>query len=128
MDVREVTPSRWFRLVLEDGDDLKDELLAWARRENVRLAWLQCLGEAAGFRVASGYRGEQPDSSTLMREVSANHHALAIGTIDRRGDREEVHLHGPLGREGDTRTGCWADRPVVYRGMEILVAVLEAGG
>lgn len=125
MESEPLTVSRWFRLTLEHEEELKASLLEWAREHDVRLAWLQGLGEAAGFRVAAGYREGTPESSTLMREVSASHHAVALGTIDRRGEREEVHLHGPLGRDGETHTGCWADRPAAYRGMEFLAAVLE---
>lgn len=125
MNAEQLTSGRWFRVTLEHGEDLKGSLLEWAREHDVRRAWVQCLGEVADLRVASGYEDEDPGGPKLFEDVESNHHVQGVGTVVCDEDREQVHLHGPLGRAGETTTGCWADRPTAFRGMELLVMELQ---
>lgn len=123
MQEAELRPNRWFRLDLEDGDDLKGSLLEWARDRGVDFGFLRCVGELRDVRIASGYRESGGEKN--MVALDSNVHVSGQGTLIRSGEREEVHLHGSAGRKTDTLTGCWADRPRVYRGMTVLVTELE---
>lgn len=115
----------WYRITLDHGENFKRTLLEWARGNDVRLAWLQCLGELENATVASGYAGADPSGDKHMKTLRDNHHVMGMGTLIRDQDGERVHLHGPMGRDGETTTGCWAENPDTFRGMDCLVAVLE---
>lgn len=124
MDVEEFQPNRWFRLSLDDGESLKDSVRTFAERENIELGWLFALGEISEGRVASGY--ESPDfADKIMVDLDDNQHVLGSGTVETRNGELEVHLHGPMGRDGETATGCWAGEQSVFRGLDLLLVELD---
>lgn len=126
MDVTELSPVSWYRITLEHEVDLKQALIDWARENDVSLAWVQGIGEIRNPTVATGYEdNDDPRSEKFIQSSSDNHHAVGIGTIIRDQDGERVHMHGPVGRDGETTTGCWAQNPETFRGMDLLITVLE---
>lgn len=118
----------WYRLTLGHEQNLKQSLIEWGRKHDVTLAWIQCLGELKNSKVASGYESNQdPESEKYIQPFGPNRHVMGLGTLIRDEDGERVHLHGPMGRKNDTATGCWAGEPETFRGMDMLVTVLETG-
>jgi len=121
----EIQPKSWHRLQIGHGEDLKETLVNWARDNDVTLAWIQGIGELQNAQTASGYKSDDPQGDKFVRPLSDNQHVMGMGTIIRDEDGERVHLHGPMGREHETATGCWAGSPKTFRGMDFLVTVLE---
>lgn len=123
MEAEEFQPNRWFRLSLGDGDPLKESIRSFAEQEGVELGWLQVLGELEDGSVASGY--EAPDfTDKILVNLEDNHHVLGSGTVELRNGEREVHLHGPMGRDGETGTGCWAGEQTVFRGLDVFLVEL----
>lgn len=126
MEETELKPVRWYRLTMGHGQNFKQSLLDWARKRDVTLGWVQCLGELKNASTVSGYRDENdPDSEKFVEEFPTNRHVMGQGTIIRDDDGERVHIHGPMGRKDETATGCWAGEPDTFRGMDLLVTVLK---
>jgi len=127
MNVDPVEPVQWYRVTLEDGDNLKRSLRDLARDESIQFAWLQAVGELQDATVAAGYDGPDLADKNFV-DVPANGHVVGMGSINWTGndeDEPDVHLHGPIGREDETYTGCWAHEPTVYRGLEFIVVKLR---
>lgn len=125
MEETELEPVSWYRLTLGHEKNLKQSLLDWARDREVKLAWVQCLGELKNAKTASGYADDSnPDSEKYIESLASNRHVMGQGTIIRDDEGERVHLHGPMGRKDETATGCWAGEPDTFRGMDLLVTVL----
>jgi predicted DNA-binding protein with PD1-like motif len=128
LEETKLEPVSWYRLTLGHDENLKEELIAWASEHDITLAWVQCLGELKNASTASGYEDRSPDEAEkFIQDLEDNRHVMGLGTIIRDEDGERVHLHGPMGLKNETATGCWAGEPRTYRGMDLLVAVLEEG-
>lgn len=124
MDVNEFRSNRWIKISLGDGDPLKESILEVARDHEVGHGWLQVIGEVKDGRIVSGYRGPDSDEKIVL-DRSENEHVIALGTVKNEDGVEEVHLHGPMGREGQTGTGCWAGEQSVFKGLDVLLVELE---
>lgn len=127
MDIETINPVQWYRVTLEDGANLKQSLRDFARQEEVSFAWIQAVGELTDATVAAGYEGVNLADKHFV-DIPYNGHVAGIGSIRWTGqDNEEpdVHLHGPIGREDETYTGCWAHEPSVHRGLELIIVKLE---
>lgn len=123
MDVEEFTPARWFRISLEDGEPLKDSIQSFASDRDVTLGWIQVIGELKKGKIASGY--EDSGNEKIMVDLDGTRHVLGIGSVEYRDGELEVHLHGPMGRAGETGTGCWAGEQDVFRGLDVLLVELK---
>ncbi|MFB6346676.1 MAG: PCC domain-containing protein [bacterium] len=128
MDVQEFRSKRWFRLLLEDDESLKASIRDASRERGIGFGWIQVVGEIKDPKLASGYRleenGDTPEK--IMVEPGESHHVLGVGSVRKSGDGREVHLHGPMGRDGETTTGCWAGDQSVFKGLEVVLVELES--
>ena len=121
MNVSEIEPVRWFRITLDHEESLKESLREFGRDRNIDFAWIQVLGELEGGKVASGYKSSDFQDGKYLNPVDENRHVLGVGSLSLTDDGYSVHVHGPMGREETTYTGCWAGDPSVFRGVEILL-------
>lgn len=126
MEETKLDPVEWYRIRLGHEKNLKQSLIDWARDHDVALAWIQGLGELKNAKTASGYHDDDdPESTKFVESHHSNRHVMGLGTIIRDEDGERVHMHGPMGRKGETATGCWAGEPDTFRGMDLLVTVFK---
>jgi predicted DNA-binding protein with PD1-like motif len=108
MKVAEGTIGRVFVVRLEDGDKIPDSIERFAAEKNIEAAFCTLLGGVkAGTLVVGPEDGNADVIVPMPWPLSGVHEAVALGTIfPDEGGNPSLHMHGALGRAGDTRTGC----------------------
>lgn len=100
--------GRIFVLRLEDGDVLPDCIEAFAAEKEIQVASVSLVGGINQGEVVSGPEDADARPLTPMHiPVVDAHEVSATGVIapDTEG-KPILHIHGALGREGKTLTGC----------------------
>lgn len=100
--------GRVFVIRLEHGDKLPDCLEAFAKEKGISHGQAILVGGIGEGNVVVGPRksDERPPEPMLLPLNSA-HEVVAVGVIapDEKGN-PVLHIHGALGRSGQTMTGC----------------------
>jgi predicted DNA-binding protein with PD1-like motif len=100
--------GRVFIIRLEDGDMLPGCLEEFARKKGVKNGFVLLVGGIGGGQIVVGprYSDVMPPEPMLV-PVDGAHEVAAVGVLAPGEDGEIVlHIHGALGRSGQTKTGC----------------------
>lgn len=106
MQYRQGSFGRVFLLKFEDHDDLIAEIKRLARTEKVRVGTVVLLGGMRTAGVVAGPREPVIPPEPLWTQFSDAREVLGFGTLFCEGDEPVLHLHGAIGRGGETVTGC----------------------
>ncbi len=100
--------GRVFVIRLEHGDVLPECIERFAEENRVSVGQVVLVGGLAGGEVVVGPRRskERPPEPMLLPVDNANE-VLGVGVLapDQKG-KPVLHIHGALGRAGQTMTGC----------------------
>ncbi len=121
MQYRQGSFGRVFLLKFEDGDDLIAEIKRLARTEKVRVGTVMLLGGMRTAGVVAGPREAVIPPEPLWQEFSDAREVLGFGTLFCEGDEPVLHLHGAIGRGGETVTGCIRRDSSVFLIVEAIV-------
>ena len=107
MKVSEGKVGRVFVVRLEDGDRLPDALENLAKDKNICAASVILLGGIRRGRVVVGPETPAVPPKPMTADFQDVHEIAAVGTIFANTEGQPtLHLHGSLGRDGRTITGC----------------------
>lgn len=108
MKVTQGRIGRIFIIRLEDGDLVPDSLEQFAAEKGVQHGQVVLVGGIGSGEVVVGPRvsDEMPPDPVLL-PVDGAHEVVGIGVLapDESG-KPILHIHGALGRSGQTMTGC----------------------
>jgi len=100
--------GRVFIIRLEDGDIIPACIEEFAQKKGVKTGFVLLVGGIGGGQIVVGPRktGEMPPDPMLI-PVDGAHEVAAVGVLapDKSG-KPVLHIHGALGRAGQTKTGC----------------------
>ena len=108
MKATEGRVGRVFVIRLEDGDVVPDCIERFAAERGVAHAQVVLLGGLGGGQVVVGPRhSDRMPPEPMLLPVDGAHEVVAVGVLapDDRG-QGVLHIHGALGRSGQTLTGC----------------------
>ncbi len=94
MEACEARLGRLFVLRFQHGDDLIAEILAFARREGIKAAWLQVMGALHQGQLVVGPLEAKLPPVPVWQEYSGGWELLGIGNLFWEGDQPKLHLHG----------------------------------
>ena len=121
--------GRVFVLRLEDKDVVPDCLERFAEEKSIKVGHVILIGGIGCGEVVVGPRksDEMPPHPMLL-PIDGAHEVAAVGVLapDENG-KPVLHIHGALGRSGQTMTGCL--RPGVKTwivGEAVLIEILGA--
>jgi uncharacterized protein len=100
--------GRIFIIRLEDGDVVPDCLEAYAAENAVTCAQVILLGGIGGGNLVVGpRRSDQMPPDPMLLPIDGAHEVAAVGLLVPGPDgKPMLHIHGALGRAGQTVTGC----------------------
>ncbi len=108
MKFAEGKAGRIFIIQLEDGDIIPDCIEKFAASQHIKAAYVTIVGGVSQGNVVVGPRDTcavKPDP--MLVPVNEAHEMLATGIIAPTAEGIPVlHIHGALGRAGQTLTGC----------------------
>jgi predicted DNA-binding protein with PD1-like motif len=100
--------GRVFIIRLEDGDMLPNCLEKFAEKKDIKNGFVLLVGGIGGGQIVVGPRlsDEMPPDPMLL-PIDGAHEVAAVGVLAPGEDgRVVLHMHGALGRSGQTKTGC----------------------
>lgn len=100
--------GRVFVIRLEDGDVVPDCIERFAEEKGVSVGYAFLVGGIGKGEVVVGpRRSEEMPPDPMLLPIDAAHEVLAVGILAPDEDGKPVmHIHGALGRSGQTMTGC----------------------
>ena len=108
MQTAEGKIGRVFVIRLENGDILPACLEKFAQKKGVRNGFVLLVGGIGGGQIVVGprYSDVMPPDPMLV-PIDGAHEVAAVGMLAPGEDGKVVlHIHGALGRAGQTKTGC----------------------
>ncbi len=108
MKATEGRTGRVFVIRLEDGDVVPDCIEAFAAEHEVSVAHAILIGGiGAGEVVVGPRRSDVMPPEPMLLPIDGAHEAAAVGVLAPGEDgKPTLHIHGALGRSGQTTTGC----------------------
>jgi predicted DNA-binding protein with PD1-like motif len=129
MKAIEGTLGRVFVLRLDRDDPLPQCIADFAAEKKIRLAQVVFIGGIYQGNLVTGPRRTadlQPDPIVLP--VNEAHDAFALGIIaPAENGKPSLHLHGALGRSGQTITGCFQSGVTVWLVGEAVIYEILSG-
>jgi predicted DNA-binding protein with PD1-like motif len=113
--------GRVFLLKFEDKDDILEEMKKVAAREKIKVGTIMLLGGMRSAGVVSGPKKAVIPPEPMWVNFSDGREVLGIGTLIWKGDEPIIHLHGAIGREKETYTGCIRKDSTVFLVIEAVI-------
>ena len=127
----ELREGRVFVLRLEEGEVLHESVESFCRENGIRNAAVTAVGgAAAGSRYVSGPMLPIGESiEPVVCTLDAPCELTGTGTVFPDADGNPLmHMHGSLGREGVSHTGCFRCHVVAWLVMEVVIRELVGDG
>ncbi len=121
MQYKQGSFGRVFLLKFEDRDDLLEEIKKLAVTEQVRVGTIMLLGGMRASAIVCGPKEPVIPPEPLWIDFSDGRELLGFGTLFWNGNEPVIHLHGAIGRENETLTGCIRRDASVYLVVEAVV-------
>lgn len=127
----ELRDGRVFVLRLQDGEILHEAIESFCREHGIVNATVTAVGGVdAGSEFVSG--PNMPIEGKIVpyvHTVDAPSELTGTGTIFPDEDGNPImHMHGSVGREGRSSTGCFRKRMVVWLVMEVVIREMVGTG
>lgn len=127
----ELRDGRVFVLRLEEGEVLHEAVEAFCREKGIVNATVTAVGGVdAGSKFVSGPTMPiEGKIVPIIHTVDAPSELTGTGTIFPDEDGNPImHMHGSVGREGRSSTGCFRKRMVVWLVMEVVIREIVGTG
>jgi len=120
--------GRVFVIRLEDGDVVPDCIERFAEENGISAGQVTLVGGIDGGEVVVGpRRSDEMPPQPMLLPVDGAHEVLASGVLALDEDgKPRLHIHGALGRSGQTLTGCL--RPGVTTWLVVEAVLYEILG
>ena len=113
--------GRVFVLKFEDKDEILEEMKKVATKERIMVGTIMLLGGMRSAGIVSGPKEAVIPPDPLWVNFSDGREVLGIGTLFWKGDEPVIHLHGAIGREKETFTGCIRKDSTVFLVIEAVI-------
>jgi len=128
MKASEGNIGRVFVLRLEDGDIVPECIERFAEEKGISVGHVIMVGGIGGGEIVVGPRdSEEMPPAPMLLPVDGAHEVLCMGVIaPTENGKPVLHIHGALGRSGQTMTGCL--RPGVKTWLVAEAVIYEITG
>ncbi len=117
--------GRVFLIKFDDKDNLLESLKNIARKEQVRAGTIMLLGGMRTAGIVTGPKEAVVPPEPMWLQVNDGREVLGIGTLFWKDDDPVIHLHGAMGREQETFTGCIRKDSSVYLIVEAVITEIK---
>ena len=119
-DVGRVVVARF-----EDGEDILENIIMIAKKENIKSAVFHLLGGIRQGRVVVGPAKEELPPEPVWKDIQESHELLGTGTIFLQGDEPKIHLHGAFGKKDMVKVGCLRGQSETFLVLEVVIIELR---
>jgi len=125
-----MTRGRVFVLTVDTGESFRRVIETFCSENSVSKAKVTILGGMQGGSsfvsgpVMDGDREAMPIAPTVV-STDAPAEFYGVGTVfPNEAGSPVLHLHGSVGREGDSSTGCFRENAIAWLTMEVVIEEL----
>jgi len=108
-------------LKFEDKDDLLSEITRVATTEKIKVGTIMLLGGMRSAGLVSGPKEAVIPPEPLWVNFDDGREVLGLGILFWKSNEPILHLHGSIGREKETFTGCIRKDSSVYLVIEAVI-------
>ena len=131
MKYSEMSAGRIFVLRLETGEFLHEVIESFAREHDIKSATVTIVGGCnTGSKMVVGPRLPiESNIDPIVYTVEAPSEITGTGTVfsDENGD-PIMHMHGSVGRDGHSVTGCFRAGIIVWLVLEVVIKEIVGNG
>ncbi|MDA8079551.1 MAG: DUF296 domain-containing protein [Nitrospiraceae bacterium] len=109
----------------EDRDDVLANLVALARKEEIRAAAFYLVGGMREGSIVVGPEKDEFPPVPVWRQLGEVHEVVGFGTIFRQGDEPKVHFHGAFGKKDMVKVGCLREKSETFLVLEAVITEIE---
>ncbi len=113
--------GRVFVLKFDDKDGILDGITRVAEKEKIKAGTIMLLGGLRNADVVSGPKEAVIPPDPMWVKISDGREVLGFGTLFWKGEEPVIHLHGAVGRDRETITGCIRKESSVYLVVEAVI-------
>ena len=118
-------PGRVVVARFEDRDDVLANLVALARKEEIRAAAFYLVGGMREGSIVVGPEKDEFPPVPVWRQLGEVHEVVGFGTIFRQGDEPKVHFHGAFGKKDMVKVGCLREKSETFLVLEAVITEIE---
>lgn len=118
-------PGRVVVARFEDGEDILENIIGIAKKENIRSAIFYLIGGIKAGRVVVGPEEEELPPKPLWRDIKESHEVLGIGTIFWQENEPKIHFHGAFGKRDVIKVGCLRGSSETFLVLEAVITEIE---
>ncbi len=108
----------------EDGEDILENIIEIAKKENIKSAVFHLVGGIRQGRVVVGPEVEEMPPKPVWKEIRESHELLGTGTIFRQEDEPKIHFHGAFGKKDMVKVGCLRGKSETFLVLEAVIMEL----
>jgi predicted DNA-binding protein with PD1-like motif len=118
-------PGRIVVVRFEDKDDILENLVEIAKKEQLRAAVIYLVGGMREGGIVVGPERDEFPPTPVWRRLGESHEVVGFGTIFWQEDAPKVHLHAAFGKKDAVKVGCLRENAETFLVLEAVVMEIE---
>lgn len=118
-------PGRMIVAKFDDNDDLLENLVSIAKKENIRAGVFYLVGGMREGKIVVGPETEELPPKPVWKELGESHEVLGIGTIFWHKDEPKLHFHGAFGKKEMVKVGCLREKSETFLVLEAIIIEMD---
>ncbi|GBE05872.1 MAG TPA: DUF296 domain-containing protein [Nitrospirae bacterium] len=118
-------PGRIIVARLEDGDDVIENLVSIAKKENIRAGIVYVVGGMREGRIVVGPETDEMPPKPVWKQLGESHEVIGLGTIFWQKDDPKIHFHGAFGKKDRVTVGCLREQSETFLVLETVIIEIE---
>ncbi len=118
-------PGRMIVAKFDDNDDVLENLVSIAKKENIRAGVFYLVGGMREGKIVVGPETEELPPKPVWKELGESHEVLGIGTIFWHQDEPKLHFHGAFGKKDMVKVGCLREKSETFLILEAIIIEME---
>ena len=130
MKAVQMQPGRVFSLTMETGEPIFDTIVKFCEENGIMYGHVSLLGGIGGeSKMVTGPELPIGDRTVpIVKQVEGISEAFAFGTIAPYEGKPMIHMHGSVGRDGGSMTGCFRSGVVSWLVIEAVITEFVGSG
>jgi len=118
-------PGRMIVAKFDDHDDVLENLVDIAKKENIRAGIIYLVGGMREGKIVVGPEADELPPRPVWKELGESHEILGIGTIFWHNDEPKIHFHGAFGKKDMVKIGCLREKAETFLVLEAVIIEME---
>ena len=114
-------PGRIYYIKLDHGEDVRETLTDFCRKEKITSGWFQMFGALGSGDLIVGPEENKLPPKPVFSKINMPHELVGMGSILEGGSGPSIHMHTAAGRGSDAIVGCIRGNSEAFLILEILL-------